>query len=148
MPAAELADVGLVHGAGVDGFAVDVGPRRRPDGHLAADAIGRIHAVVDQLDPGECAVAVDALGNQRHRRDVAVVEQRGDFVRHIDTLGIFDVAPPDAFDGIDDVVAEFAFEPVTALAPDTQNLDCLAAALEVPGQGADLADDGAVEAAA
>ena len=65
LPAQEGADIGLVHGAGLLGIEIVVGPARGREAGFAAGAIGGLDAAMPELDPGQRAMGVDAVGDAR-----------------------------------------------------------------------------------
>ena len=91
MPTAVVADVRLVHGAGLHRRLPGHRLVRRPDRRLAAVVVGGAGAVMGELDRGERAVVVHGLGHQRQRGHVAVVPQSG-FGKGQDVAGRMDVA--------------------------------------------------------
>ncbi|MDD9993310.1 MAG: hypothetical protein OXP75_16055 [Rhodospirillales bacterium] len=77
VPAAEVADVLLVHRTGLHRLVAGGRDRHRGRGkrHVARVVVGGVRAVVGKLDPRQRAEFVDAVHRPRERRDVAVVPE-------------------------------------------------------------------------
>ena len=77
VPSAQVADVLLVHGAGLHRVVGEGGHRqaRRGHRHLPRVEVGAVHPVVGELDPRQRPELVDPVRHPRQHRDVAVVPQ-------------------------------------------------------------------------
>ena len=77
VPAAQVGDVLLVHGARLHGIVREGrhGQVRRAHRHLAGSQVGPVHAVVGELEPGQRAVRVNRFGHAGEDRDVPLVPQ-------------------------------------------------------------------------
>ena len=77
VPAADVADVLLVHGARLEGFVGEA--RNRAPGrrhrHFARIEVGTVQAVITKLQPGERAVRMDVVRHPGEHRDVPIVPE-------------------------------------------------------------------------
>ena len=75
VPAAEVRDVRLVHGAGLQGVvAVHHGMRGRQRGNAAVAVVG-VQPVMDEFDRGEASMGMDGVHRQPERRHAGLVPQ-------------------------------------------------------------------------
>ena len=75
VPALELCDVGLVHGARLDQVLGNTAAKRWGDGYIAAVEVGGRAPVMSQLDAGQRVVFMDRLDHPFHQAHVPIDPQ-------------------------------------------------------------------------
>ena len=77
VPAPQIGDIGLVHGARLHRIVGESGDRHMggAERHLAGIKVRAVGAVVGELDTGQGIVFVHRIGHARERGNVAIVPQ-------------------------------------------------------------------------